>query len=143
MADGIERVGLVAKAADVMPAATEQFLEIPENPTAEGADSAYARYRDAKCDGIVALGGGSVIDSAKVVAAMAAGGVLRAADLLGISLNIDIVKTEYEYPESVGYIRIKYDLFAEDTEQRTIIEVQHIKHRDFFDRFLYYHLIGI
>jgi predicted transposase/invertase (TIGR01784 family) len=64
-------------------------------------------------------------------------------DLLGIQLEIDVVQTEYEYPESVGYVRIKYDLFAEDTNHRTIIEVQHIKHQDFFDRFLYYHLIGM
>lgn len=64
-------------------------------------------------------------------------------DLLGIELDIDEVKTEYEYPESVGYVRIKYDLFAEDTTHRTIVEVQHIKQQDFFDRFLYYHLIGL
>ena len=101
--NGLERAGLVAKAADVMPAATEQFLEIPENPTAEGADSAYARYRDAKCDGIVALGGGSVIDSAKVVAAMAAGGVTRAAELLGKPDSIrDGVAPLIAIPTTVG-----------------------------------------
>lgn len=64
-------------------------------------------------------------------------------DLLGIRLDIDVVQTEYEYPESVGYVRIKYDLFAEDANHRTIVEVQHIKHHDFFERFLYYHLVGM
>lgn len=64
-------------------------------------------------------------------------------DLLGIRLDIDVVQTEYEYPESVGYVRIKYDLFAEDANHRTIIEVQHVKHHDFFERFLYYHLVGM
>jgi predicted transposase/invertase (TIGR01784 family) len=66
-----------------------------------------------------------------------------ASDVLGFPVHVDKVFTEYEYPEPVGYVKIKYDLFAEDKEQRTIIEVQHIREDDFFDRFLYYHLIGL
>jgi predicted transposase/invertase (TIGR01784 family) len=66
-----------------------------------------------------------------------------ASDVLDRPLHVEQVYTEYEYPETVGYVKIKYDLFAEDTEQRTIIEVQHIREDDFFDRFLYYHLIGL
>jgi len=64
-------------------------------------------------------------------------------DVLGISINVDKIQTEYKYPETVGYIDIKYDLFAEDTENRIIVEIQNIKEGDFFDRFLYYHLIGL
>ncbi|MCE7981203.1 MAG: hypothetical protein DYG89_08440 [Caldilinea sp. CFX5] len=66
-----------------------------------------------------------------------------ASDVLGFPVKVERVFTEYEYPEPVGYVKIKYDLFAEDTTQRTIIEVQHIREDDFFDRFLYYHLIGL
>lgn len=66
-----------------------------------------------------------------------------ASDVLGFPVHVDHVFTEYEYPDAVGYVKIKYDLFAEDKEQRTIIEVQHIREDDFFDRFLYYHLIGL
>lgn len=66
-----------------------------------------------------------------------------ASDVLGFPVHVDQVFTEYEYPEPVGYVKIKYDLFAEDKAQRTIIEVQHIREDDFFDRFLYYHLIGL
>ena len=74
-----------------------------------------------------------------------------ASDVLGIPVQVEQVYTEYEYPETVGYVKIKYDLFAEDTAQRTIIEVQHIHEEDFpstgpghrFNRFLYYHLIGL
>jgi hypothetical protein len=62
-------------------------------------------------------------------------------DILGIDLNVSRVHTEYEYPEPVGFVRSRYDLFAEDVEQRVIVEIQHIK--DFFDRFLYYHLISL
>ncbi len=66
-----------------------------------------------------------------------------AQDVLGIELNIDTVHTEYEYPEPIGFVRSRYDLFAEDEEQRIIVEIQHVKEEDFFDRFLYYHLISM
>ncbi|MCI5115521.1 MAG: hypothetical protein D3921_10435 [Candidatus Electrothrix sp. AW1] len=66
-----------------------------------------------------------------------------AQDVLGIKLNIDTVHTEYEYPEPIGFVRSRYDLFAEDEEQRIIVEIQHVKEEDFFDRFLYYHLISM
>jgi len=64
-------------------------------------------------------------------------------DILGIEINIDKVHTEYEYPEPIGFVRSKYDLFAEDTEKRIIVEIQQVKEEDFFDRFLYYHLISM
>jgi predicted transposase/invertase (TIGR01784 family) len=64
-------------------------------------------------------------------------------DVLNLELNIDKVHTEYEYPQPVGFVRSKYDLFAEDVEQRVIVEIQHLKQDDFFDRFLYYHLVSL
>lgn len=66
-----------------------------------------------------------------------------ASDVLGISIAVDTVKTEYEYPEPVGFVRSRYDLFVEDTERRVIVEIQHVKEEDFFDRFFYYHLISL
>ncbi len=47
------------------------FAEVPENPTFQGADKALAHYRDERCDSVIALGGGSVIDTAKFVAVLA------------------------------------------------------------------------
>jgi alcohol dehydrogenase class IV len=44
------------------------FDEIPENPTVEGVEKAFERYLKERCDGVVAVGGGSVIDSSKAVA---------------------------------------------------------------------------
>ena len=38
---------------------------------------------------------------------------------------------------------VQYDLFGEDEKHRVIVEVQHVRERDFFDRFLHYHLVGI
>ncbi len=47
-----------------------------------------------------------------------------ANDILDIDLHIDEVHTEYEYPEPIGFVKSKYDLFAEDKEQRIIVEIQ-------------------
>ena len=67
----------------VLPPDAAQCLDVPENPTLACADVAFAAYRDAGCDGIVALDGGSVLDTAKFVAALAGSGPARAADLQG------------------------------------------------------------
>jgi alcohol dehydrogenase class IV len=80
---GLERAGAVARALRYLPADNAQHLDVPENPTAAGADAAFASYRAAGCDGIVALGGGSVLDTAKMVAALAGSSATRAADLIG------------------------------------------------------------
>lgn len=64
-------------------------------------------------------------------------------DVTGININPVRIHTEYEYPQRVGNVNIKYDVFAEDDQERVIVEIQHIKEEDFFARFLYYHMIGI
>jgi 4-hydroxybutyrate dehydrogenase len=68
---GLERAGIVAKVLAAMPAKTNAFLDVPENPTTAGADAALHCYRMTDADGVVAMGGGSVLDSAKFVAALA------------------------------------------------------------------------
>ena len=80
---GVERVGLVAEMARRLPECSVFWARIPENPTTAGADAAYAAYVSGTCDGVVALGGGSVIDTAKFVVALTAGGAASALDLLG------------------------------------------------------------
>lgn len=47
------------------------FDKTPENPTVEGVERALSVYRTEGCDGIVAVGGGSVIDTAKAVSLLA------------------------------------------------------------------------
>ncbi len=66
-----------------------------------------------------------------------------AKDILNIDIHVDKVHTEYQYPEPIGFVRSTYDLFAEDVENRIIVEIQQVKEEDFFDRFLYYHLISL
>ena len=59
------------------------FDGVTENPLFADVDGGAAQYRQHGCDGVVALGGGSVIDTAKLIALLAtnAGGV---ADYAGV-----------------------------------------------------------
>ncbi len=66
---GLVRCGVFGKVRQAMPANADfaVFDDTPENPTVEGVEKAFAVYRKENCDGVVAVGGGSVIDSAKAV----------------------------------------------------------------------------
>ena len=70
---GLVRAGVLAMAIEALSpgrvAAT--FDAVPANPTEASVLAALALYRDANCDGIIAVGGGSVIDAAKAVALLA------------------------------------------------------------------------
>ncbi|ALN71242.1 iron-containing alcohol dehydrogenase [Aureimonas sp. AU20] len=68
---GLEASGLLGRIQTLMPDRTILFLDTPANPTEGAVDAALAVYRQAGCDGIVALGGGSPIDLAKGVALLA------------------------------------------------------------------------
>jgi len=86
---GLERAGVLASVARYLPDDVPQYLDVPENPAAADADAAFARYVSGGCDGVVALGGGSVIDTAKILAALAIRTVGRAQELLGKPELID------------------------------------------------------
>jgi len=64
-------------------------------------------------------------------------------DVLGVEIHVERVIPGWRYPEPVGFVDIEYDLFAEDTQKRIIVELQHVREEDLFDRFLYYHLIAL
>lgn len=66
-----------------------------------------------------------------------------ASDVLGMPIEVSSVLQEFSYETPVGQVKVEYDLFAEDTAHRVIVEVQHIREPDFFDRFLHYHLVSI
>ena len=60
-------------------------------------------------------------------------------DILGIHIEIDHVETEKEFEQPVGRVKPEFDLFAEDKKNRIIVDIQHEKHTDHYDRFLHYH----
>jgi PD-(D/E)XK nuclease family transposase len=62
--------------------------------------------------------------------------------VLGIDVKVERVEQERGFRPVYGQVDIKYDLFAEDAQKRLVIELQHVREDDSFDRFLYYHLIG-
>ncbi|OAD22478.1 hypothetical protein THIOM_001718 [Candidatus Thiomargarita nelsonii] len=43
----------------------------------------------------------------------------------------------------VGKVNLKFDLFAEDEDNRIVVEVQHAHRSDTYERFLYYHLCAM
>lgn len=67
---GLVAAGVVDRLRAGTPALAKAavFSDTPTNPTEAAVLAALALYRDAGCDGIVALGGGSPIDLAKAVA---------------------------------------------------------------------------
>ncbi|MBN9315508.1 MAG: iron-containing alcohol dehydrogenase [Devosia sp.] len=68
---GVQAAGLLASALAHLPPDVPTFLDTPPNPTEEAVAAALELYRAQRCDGIIALGGGSPIDLAKGVALLA------------------------------------------------------------------------
>lgn len=64
-------------------------------------------------------------------------------DMIGLSVTIDHVETEKEFDPPIGYVKPRFDLFAEDTTHRVIVDIQHARTTDHYDRFLYYHCVAL
>jgi len=69
---GVVKAGRVERACENLQGTpTAAYFDTPENPTEAAVSSALGVYRAQKCDGLVAIGGGSSIDLAKAVALLA------------------------------------------------------------------------
>ncbi len=65
---GVVRAGLVDHVTQAAPGIKfALFDSVDPNPTEENVHEGIERYRQESCDGIVALGGGSPLDAAKVI----------------------------------------------------------------------------
>src|SRR5690554_2977117 len=69
--EGVVAAGLVARALEHLPADTPVFSGTPPNPTEAAVTAALEQYQAERCDGVVAIGGGSPIDLGKGVALLA------------------------------------------------------------------------
>jgi alcohol dehydrogenase class IV len=66
---GVKAAGIVQKALNALPGMTVAvFDQTPSNPTEAAVRAAAAAYAANRCDGLIAVGGGSAIDCAKGVA---------------------------------------------------------------------------
>jgi len=63
-------------------------------------------------------------------------------DFTGVNIKITEVENEKAFIEPIANIATKFDLFAQDKENRIIVEAQHANYNDNFDRFYYYHQIA-
>ena len=55
--------------------------------------------------------------------------------VLGIDLDIDNVETEKSFRPAIGNVDSRFDLFAEDTKNRIIVDIQHWQADSHYDRF--------
>ncbi len=68
---GLVAAGVVGRLQWGASLSATVFDSVSENPVFADADRGAAMYRHGRCDGVVALGGGSVIDTAKYIALLA------------------------------------------------------------------------
>lgn len=64
-------------------------------------------------------------------------------DIIGIDISVGIIETEKKFTDKVGFIDIKFDIFAESTDHRVIVEIQKVEYDYNFDRFMNYFLSAI
>ena len=99
---GLTAAGITTVARAAASLIVGEFLDVPENPTAGGADAAAAAYRVSNCDSIVALGGGSVLDTAKLLSALVAHPGVVAEELIGHSERVTAVVPLIAIPTTLG-----------------------------------------
>lgn len=63
--------------------------------------------------------------------------------VLGIEFSCDKVETEKSFRPAIGNVDSRFDLFAQDTKNRIIVDIQHEKKYSHYDRFLHYHCAAI
>ncbi|ALG68400.1 Rpn family recombination-promoting nuclease/putative transposase [Beggiatoa leptomitoformis] len=64
-------------------------------------------------------------------------------DFLGFTLEIDKVETEKSFDPPIGGVDSRFDLYAEDKKNRVIVDIQHRRYKDYYDRFLHYHCAAL
>jgi len=64
-------------------------------------------------------------------------------DIVGIDIEVDKIETEKKFEPKIGNIDFSYDIFAESTDHRVIIEIQRVDYDYNLDRFLHYHMMAI
>jgi len=53
------------------------------------------------------------------------------------------VEREKSFNSIVGWMNSHFDMFAEDVKNRVIVDIQHERYKDHYDRFLHYHCVAL
>ncbi len=80
----------------------ELFNRVVNNPTIDNIEEAFTVYRNGECDAIVALGGGSPMDLAKVVGARAARPEKKVSQMKGLLKIRKRIPDLYAIPTTSG-----------------------------------------
>jgi len=64
-------------------------------------------------------------------------------DLVGKKLEISTVETEKSFKPPIGNVNVEFDLFAQDIKNRIVVDIQHERYSDHYDRFLHYQMVAI
>jgi len=64
-------------------------------------------------------------------------------DLIGTKLEISTVETEKSFKPPIGSVNVQFDLFAQDLKNRIVVDIQHERYSDHYDRFLHYQMVAI
>ena len=64
-------------------------------------------------------------------------------DVVGVAIEIDKVETEKSFDPPIGQVAVEFDLYAEDKKNRIIVDIQHERYIDHYDRFLHYQCAAI
>ena len=59
--------------------------------------------------------------------------------ITGLEVEFSTIETEKRFNPKIGKIDFAYDIFAETSDHRAIIEIQRVEYDYHFDRFLHYH----
>lgn len=81
----LNKLGMAALVTDALTQGTpfELFDDVPQDSGLETVEKAAQKYRVSACDGIIAIGGGSVLDTAKGVRVLLSANAQKVTDVLG------------------------------------------------------------
>lgn len=94
-------IGMVTKCIDETKIKVNLFTDVEQNPSVETIMAAFDLYKKHGCDGLLAVGGGSPIDTAKAVGVLATnGGVI--SDYYGLDVYKEAPAPIIVVPTTVG-----------------------------------------
>jgi hypothetical protein len=65
------------------------------------------------------------------------------SDVIGKPVTFDRIETEKRFDHPIGLVEPRFDLYAENPAQHIIVDIQHMRYIDHYDRFIYYHCANL